>query len=301
MSVEAQQKMAVHGLELLLQRNYPEAQRFIRQILQQDPGGLLGYFGFMAYSQIRNFENYDFRFESDYEPWAGKGRDKALKIYHDPASGSWDLLLAGGTLGISGFEKGHHEKWFQAFRDGQAATQALRLAYRKEPVADPLLGIGLYDYWRSYYTRLLRFLPFFPDRRREGREEILQAATQGEVVGPIAMVALAFLDYHEKRYEAALRTTHALLQRYPQNTIILMLEGQTFIEMKQYQPAIDDFEKILAIDPSLTKSHLFLGLTLAKAGKERQEARDHLLIFLAKEEKASRHWRKRAEQALKKL
>ncbi len=293
---------AIQGLELILKRDYPEAEKFIHRLLREQPNNLLGYFGIMAYAQVRNFENYDFRFESVYSPWAIPGREKALRVTREASSSAWDLTLAGGLLGLSGFQKAHQGKWWTALWDAQAAVKALRRAWDKDPtLKDPLLGLGLYNYWRSDYTRRLRFLPFFADRREEGKRQIQTALLQGGLTRPLAAIALAFIEFHDKKYEDVLKRAGEFLRRYPENTIARMLRGQTLLEMKRYEEARREFEEILQIDPTLTKSLLFIGLAYAREGKEKRLARQYLERFLQVERKASKHWKEPAEEALKKL
>ena len=295
------QSEARQVLELVLERNYPEAEATLTRLLEERPEDLLGYFGRMAYSQIRNLENFDFRFEPLYARSAREGRERALKVTRYPAATAWELTLAGGILGVSGFQKAHHGKWLAALWDAQTAVRALSRAHQKDPKGgDPLLGLGLYHYWRSYYTRVLRMLPFFPDRREEGRREMRRAGEEGQFVGPAAAISLAFVDFHAKRYAEVLQTTGHLLQRYPNNIIVRMLLGQTCLEMKKYPEARIHFGEIRKIDPALTKADLWLGLTYVREGS-REPARTHLNRYLLADKNAPKHWRKLAEGALQKL
>ena len=65
LSIEEQMKLSLKGRDLLLARNYAEAEVFLQKIVNDWPGELLGYFGLMALYQVRNLENFDFRF-SDF-------------------------------------------------------------------------------------------------------------------------------------------------------------------------------------------------------------------------------------------
>lgn len=303
LSVEEQKKLSLKGRDLLLARNYAEAEVFLQKIVNDWPEELLGTFGLMALYQVRNLENFDFRFDSQYKPWEEKGRRAALKITRNPNADPWDLLLAGGTLGISGFYRFHNEKWFAALRDASTAFHSLEKCYRKDPpkAIDALLGIGLYDYWRSHFTRKLRFLPFFPDRREEGIAKMIKAKSESEFSSVLGEISLAFIDFQEKRYPKVMETTGGLLKRYPQNTILRMLRGETLLAMKKYAETIKEFEAILSIDPSITKSYLFIGMAYAKEGKNPEKAKEFLTKFLEAEPNAPSHWRKPAVEKLKKL
>ncbi len=303
LSAEKQIGLAAKGADLLLQRNYDATESLLKGIIHDWPDELLGYFGLMALQQVRNLDNFDFRFDPPYRMWEDKGRDMALKIAKAPESATaWDLVLAGGTLGISGFYRAHNGKWFAALRDASLGFHTFERAYKKDAsLADALLGIGLYDYWRSHFTRKLRFLPFIADRREEGREELAQAVRESRFCSVLASISLSFIDLQEKKYDRVVSEMDRLLAKYPKNTILRMLKGETLLRLKKYPEAVKEFEAILSIDPAVTKSYLYLGIAFADQGNDKAKARDYLTKYLAMEPKASNEWQKPAIEKLKKL
>lgn len=297
--MEKQLSLSIQGRDLILSRDYSGAERFLTDLAKNHPEELLGTFGLMVLYQVRNLENYDFRFDPSYRIWEGKGRQMAQKILRDPASDPWDLLIAGGTLGISGFYRAHNSHWFAALRDCLNAVLAFRRSYAKDPLrTEALFGIGTYDYWRSHFTRKLRFLPFFPDRRKEGRSKLLEAREKGSFVSVFAEAGLAFIDFQDKNYDEVLRSTDRLLKKYPRNTIVLMLRGQTFLTTKRYDQARAAFEEILRIDPTIFKSTLFLGLVYAAEGRDKALAEALLKKYLELEPNAPSAWKKLAHERL---
>jgi tetratricopeptide (TPR) repeat protein len=295
--VTEQVRLAEIGRDLLLARKYKEAELFLQKLVDEHPQELLGYFGFMSLYQTKNMENFDFRFDSQYEPWEEKGRPMALKTIKNPQATSWDLLMAGGMLGVSGFDRAHHSRWFSGLSDGSAALHALQAALKKEPqkgleTTDPLLGIALYDYWRSHFTRKLKFLPFFRDSRREAKQQLEETVKAAGFSSVLAQISLAFIYYQEKNNEAALKLADRLLERYPDNLTLRILRGQVFTAMKQYPAAIQEFQAVLTVDPMLTKSYLFIGLAYDGESKT-EEAKKYFKKFLLLEPNAPYHWRKK--------
>lgn len=294
--------MAVKGRDLLLQRRYGEAESFLKGVVEQWPDELLGPFGLMALYQIRNLDNYDFRFDAAYLPWEAKGRPMALKIAKNKDSDPWDRLLAGGTLGLSGFYRAHNTKWFPAMRDASLGFHTVQKAYQKDKnLTEALLGVGLYDYWRSYFTRKLLFLPFFTDRREQGKEELRQAAQESRFASVLADISLLFIDFQEKKYDGVVSSVGRLLQKYPNNTILRFLRGEALLRQKKYTEVVSEFEKILAIDPSVHKAHLYIGVALAGENKAPEKAKAALQKYLELEPKAHPDWRKPALDKLKSL
>src|SRR5262249_34293051 len=142
-------------------------------------------------------------------------------------------------------------------------------------------GTGLYDYWRSYFTRKLHFLPFFVDRRPEGKAALERAVNEAQVTNVLAEIALAFIDYQEKSYAKAVTTVDWLLAKYPNNTILRMLKGDCLLQLKKYQESVAEFEKILSIDPAISKCYLYMGVALAREGKDKTRAKELLEKYLS--------------------
>jgi tetratricopeptide (TPR) repeat protein len=294
---------AVPARDLMLHRKYAEAEDSLKKTVSDWPEESLGYFCLMALFQIRNLDNYDYRFDPAYLEWEEKGRGMALKVARNPGTAeAWDLLLAGGSLGVSGFYRAHNKKWFAALRDGSLGFHTFQKAFNKDAtLADALLGTGLYDYWRSYYTRKLHFLPFFADRRPEGKAALERAAKEARFTNVFAEIGLAYIDYQEKAFDKVVGAVDRLLASYPDNTILRMLKGECLIQQKKYADAVVEFEKILSIDPKITKSYLFMGVALAKEGKDKEKARELLQKYLDLEPNASEDWRRLALDRLKTL
>jgi len=300
--IPAQIEMAVKGRDLILQRKYEDAEAYLKGLVNRWPDELLGYFGLMALYQIRNLDNYDFRFDADFRPWEDKGRPLALKIAKDPGSSAWDMLLAGGTLGISGFYRAHNTKWFAAMRDTSLGFHTAEKAYQKDKtLTEALLGVGLYDYWRSYFTRKLLFLPFFADRREQGKDELHQARDGSQFASVLADISLLFIDFQEKKYDQVAVSIDRLLAAYPKNTSLRFLRGETLLRQKKYDQVVSEFEKILEIDPSIHKAYLYIGIALADEKKDTEKSKSSLRKFLELEPKASEEWRKPALEKLNSL
>lgn len=292
---------AQQGIDLLMKRDYEKAVPFLNQVFQTSPD-LLGLLGKMVFYQLRNFENYDFRFSRDYKPWGKKGHVVASEILKNPDSKSWTLFLSGGVFGVQAFHQGRSGKWWQAYLESQKALQALNQALEKDPnFLEPLFGIGLYEYWRSHYTERLWWLPFFPDRRAAGKEKLKRVIAEGSLVRPLAEIALAFIAFQEGRYGDLLVLTRSLLKRYPDNLVVRMLQARAEIAQRQYRLAVQDLEKILQEEPAIAKAHLFIGIALYREGKDWGKAEGHLRRYLGQEPDSPRQWEKVAEEILERI
>ncbi|MDO8643797.1 MAG: tetratricopeptide repeat protein [bacterium] len=295
-SVSEQKKEAVRGRELLLKRDYSGAEKLFQKWIQEYPDSLLGPFGMMTLYQSKNIENFDTRFNKQFAAWSDQGKKKALGIYHDPAAEEWDRLVAGGTLGLTAFQSLQKGNWWESLNDGIIALRLFsRIAWENPDSGDAVLGIGLYRYWRSVYTRQLWFLPFFSDQRTEGIEQVRQAAQTGELTGPLAKMALAYIHMEQKEPAQASPLIRQLRDRYPQNMILKMLQGTLLFREKKFPEAEKEFQNVLRLDPSISKARLFLATCWIEQNKNREAAEKELDLFF--KDKPEKKWRDLGEQA----
>ena len=113
------------------------------------------------------------------------------------------------------------------------------------------MGLGMYEYYRSFYTLKLRFFPFFPDRRERGIQKVKKAIKKGSYVSQIASVNLAIIYLNENRFIDAQNLLQAILKFYPQNTVLRVFLGKAYFFNKEFEKAAAVFKKVLEIDSSL--------------------------------------------------
>ncbi len=273
-ALEQQQDKARQVRTYLFKRQYTQAATEIQSVIDRWPDEVLGYFGMMLLYQLRNFENLDHRFDQQYLQWHEQGRKSALKIINDGRSDPWHLFIAAGTLGLSGMYKLNQGKTVRALRDGSMALNALKKALKKDPNwVEPYYGLGLYDYWRSVFTNRWTFLPFFPDKRDEGRRNIQKVIERGTFAQELARGSLAYMYYNDKKYAEALKITGPLVAKYSNNVILQILHAHILTKLKRYDLAKKNYERILRQDPRLTKVNFYLARLYFASAKDEQEKR----------------------------
>lgn len=259
--------------DLLFQRRYESAELKMAQFIQRWPDDIVGDFGMMILYQTQNFENFYHRFDKQYRRWHEKGRKKAIRILKDSRSDPWHLFIASGVLSVSGLYRLNQDQTFGALRDGSMAVNAMKKALKKDPTwLDPLFGLGMYDYWRSVFTKRWKFLPFFPDRRERGIKNVKKATTEGTFVNELARSSLAYIYYTEEKYEKALKINGALVKKYPNNVIIHLLQGHILAGLKKYEKALKNYHWVQKTDPQLTKVNFYIARLYFEKAKERQKA-----------------------------
>ncbi len=289
----------MRGKELLYQRNYPAALELFRQIEQDYPDCTAGIFGQMAAYQIMMYENMDYRWKTEFEEIEDRFERKAGKnIKNDPSS--WNLFMTGAAYGMRGFYYMRDDRWFRALGSATKGIRLMKKIIHDDPgFIDAKLGPGMYDFWRTVYTREITTLPFFPDRREEGLSAVKEVMEKGVYGRDLAETNLAYMLAQNKQYKESREIADKYLAKYPDNIILRQLSARLYFNEREYQKAIDEYERILRQDPSMTKSLYYIGYIYMKMPGGQLLARKYLNDFLATN--PEKHWAKYARKNLEKL
>lgn len=275
------EKLGQQGRDLILGRKYDEAIAFFKKIEIDYPDSTLGTFGQMAVWQSHMFENFDFKYDSEYQNLSAKNKIIVDQVLKNPDSSAWDLFLAGASAGIRGFYLMRKDQVFKALSEANTARKALEKTLQKDPqFADVYLGLGMFDYWRSVFTSRFRFLPFFKDKRAEGLAEVEKAMKEGRVVNALAQASLAFCYYEGRQNAKAASLLQDLLKKYPDNVIFKNILGDVYASQKNFVEARKMFDEVLKAHPETNLPRFFLAKTYFMEGNY-EEARKWYDAFLA--------------------
>jgi tetratricopeptide (TPR) repeat protein len=227
------------------------------------------------------FENEDKRFANEYRAIEEKADRVMMRLLKSKDILDTDLLLCGAAYGMRGFFAVHEDEYFKALSLGLHALHILkRLKFKNPAFVDSDLGIGMYEYWRSVFTNRYWFLPFFPDRRKEGIKKIRRVVDSGLYTKELAVSNLIFVLYNEQQYKEAEQQARVMLQKYPNNIVLRMLLGRTLFFEKRYEESIAELEKVLKVDPSITKAYYVMAFPYFKM-KNIKKSRELMERFLA--------------------
>jgi len=254
----------LQGQDLLFQRDYPAAIKVFQEIEKKYPESPAGAFGQLAAYQVHMYENQDFRFMGQYNEAEKRFERAASKVLQTKAS-PFDLFVIGAGYGMRGFYYARANKWFRGLGSAVRAIQILKRAKFEYPdFPDPNMGIGMYNYWRSVFTKSFSFLPFFADHREEGIGQVKDVLEHGLYAKQLAEANLAFIYGQEDNYREARKYIDDLLARYPDNIVMLKFSARLYGWMKDFDKSAKEFNKILTIDPSVTKTYFYMGVALMK-------------------------------------
>lgn len=282
------EKLGVTGRDLILSRKYDEALSHFKKIENDYPDSTLGTFGQMAVWQSKMFENFDFKYDKEYQELSAKNKEIVNQVLKNPDSSTWDLFLAGASAGIRGFYLMRKDQVLRALGEANTARKALEKTLQKDPnFADVYLGLGMFDYWRSVFTNRFKFLPFFSDKRAQGLAQVEKAMKEGRVVGTLAEASLGFCYYEGRQNAKAIASMSDLLKKYPDNVIFKNILGDIYASQRNYVEAHKMFDAVLSAHPDINLPRFFKAKTYFMAGNY-AEARKWYETFITN--KAPPEW-----------
>ena len=122
-------------------------------------------------------------------------------------------------------------------RVGVRARENFQKAIAMDPsLSDAYTGLGLYNYYvdtLSTLARLLRFVMGIPGGSKEqGIQQLERAIREGTITPPVARFYLALnLENYDQQYEQALQVIQPLVEKYPDNAIFQLVQGDLYAKL----------------------------------------------------------------------
>ncbi len=269
------------GLDLIYQREYQLALRHFREVGEIYPDSPIGPFGRSVVFQAMMLENFDYEYRDTYRVEADKAMERVNKALKSSQQKGWNQFIYAGVVGLDGLDRVREGDYLTAFNKGWDAIEAMKKAGRLEPTfADPDLGIGIYNYWRTAITDRVDFLPRFGDHRAEGIAQMERARDEGMLVWAGASFALAYTYMEERDYDKAMAECLKLQTEYPNSIINNMLLGRIYTKAKDYDAAVATFERIQTTDPGNRRVLWHLGDTYYKTRRHDEDAKRYFEQYL---------------------
>jgi len=280
MNPELVQK-ASEGLMLIFKRDYRKARAHFTTLQSEHPELAIGNVGRMLIFQCLMLENFDYRFERQYQTHAALALRDIEKAQAIPGNEAWELFLKGGVLGIQGIHEMRKSNYVASMKKGLEALGALKSLQSHAPeFVDPELGNGLYYYWRTVVGKSSKLIPEGPDRRAEGIALIEKVEKKGAFVAAGASLALAYIYMEEGKSRKALGYTQRLSKRYPNNVINGLLQTRILMRLRRFKRALVIADHVLATDTDNHRVHYYKSTILMRQNRL-DEAQKSIEIFLS--------------------
>lgn len=255
------------GTQHVYARRYRDARDHFDGMQKRWPGRGVAHIGGVLIHQSAMMENFDFRGESQYKlhsKEAIRELEDALKV---PGHEAWEHFLLGMAKGIEAIHGMRRSEFVSSLARGMDAMDHVEQAQKAAPrFYDPLLGTGLYQYWRSVVTLNSKALPDWEDHRAEGINNMMIVESQGVFLAPGASLALAFTWIEERDMKRALAACLRNYRAYPDNVINNLVLARVYLYMRKYDDSLRILKEILADDPQNQRSHYYLSTVWLRKG-----------------------------------
>jgi tetratricopeptide (TPR) repeat protein len=158
---------------------------------------------------------------------------------------AWGAFFLGTALGYRAVWEGQHGSLLKAISLGLRAGKSYgQMAQIDSTLYDAYLGMGSLHYWRSAKLGILRSLPFIPDQRRRGIEELSRAREKSHYSRTTAALGLGWIYNDRKEYDKALAIADSLLAAGITGRQVLWLKATVCFAKSDAEGTIAAFETI---------------------------------------------------------
>lgn len=256
------------AVELIYARKYKEAKRSLDLLSTDYPTTGIGPAGLAVIYQALMFENFDFRYETQYKVAHAAALRQISEGQRAPGNEAIEWFLRAGMAGIDAIHRMRRGEYIAALAGGVDAVNSLGEAKKAAPeFLDPVLGDGMYMYWRTVIARTSPLIPDGPDEREAGKALIKKVEKDGVLLGPAATLALTYSYIEERDLKNALARTMYGRLTYPDNVINNMTAGRVLASMRRYDDAVGMYRDVLRTAPDNQRSHYHLGVVYSRQAK----------------------------------
>ncbi len=248
------------GLELIYRRDYKAAKRYFDGLGSEYRGTALSPVGQILIWQALMLENFDFRYEVQYQTAYRRARMELEEAMLSPGNEAWEWFIMAGILGIDAIHTMRKEEWTTALNRGYEAMKAVARARELAPdFRDVLLGDGLFNYWVTVISKSSKAIPDLGDRREEGIRQMVTVEQQGVFLSAPATLGLTFTWIEEGRRRDALASALRNHARYPDNVINELTLSRVYMYNRRYADAERTLKHVLEVAPDNMRAHYYFG------------------------------------------
>jgi len=249
----------IQATDMLFRRDYSGAKKAFEEAGVRWPNSGLGPVGHVLVYQAMMLENMDFKYEPQYELAAKRARQQLQEAMEIPGNEAWEAFIYGGVLGVDAIHNMRRGNYLSSLNRGLEAMKSVNRAKKLAPeFKDPVLGDGLYNYWRTVISRSVKGLPDFADNRKLGIEQMQMVEKEGIFLAPAATFALTYTWLEEGALKRSLSAALRNQKRYPNNIVNNLLVGRLHMYRRQYADSERNFKKVLRAASDNQSVHYYM-------------------------------------------
>ncbi|MFQ5603592.1 MAG: tetratricopeptide repeat protein [bacterium] len=250
------------GIHLAYNMQFDKATEIFAEIIELDPENPHGYLlQCVNYYYRFQLEENHLEFEKKFLDYSAIALKKSMQQLSDP-NRQLDALFYLGTVHMYlAAYHGWESNWLKAYWYGKKGISYLEKVVARDPsYYDAYLGLGLYHYYSDVipkFAKAISFLLGIKSDRQKGLQELEIAAEKGIYSKAEAMLFLGSIHlYIEKNYQQSLNYFKKLVHFYPDNLSYLMLLGENYQKVRQYDLAVTTLNKVIRDDSHLQNTVL---------------------------------------------
>lgn len=270
------------GLEKLYLRDYKGAKAHFDGMTARWPGTALAPVGQVLVWQAMMLENFDFKYEAQYQNSYKRARQELEEAMLQPGNEGWENFIFAGILGIDAIHVMRHEDYMTALNRGYEAMKYVKKSKELAPdFPDTMLGDGLFNYWVSVISMSSKAIPDIGDRRQQGIQQMMKVESEGVFLGPPATLGLTFTWIEENKRKEALVSALRNHRAYPDNVINNLVLSRVYMSNRNFAESEKVLRGVLTVAPENQRAHYYLGRLYLRWNKiaQAQASFDRYLAF----------------------
>lgn len=234
------------GIDATILQRYSLAYSIFDSLIALNPNDPRGYFYRAAAIHSKMMDLEDYREDADFVKFIRKTIRLSDAILRDHPLDGWAYFYDGSGYSYFSLYLIHEKKYFKGLRLAQKGVGLLNKAVSKDStVYDAYLGIGTYEYWRSRKTKLLKWLPIFPDRTEDGIRKIILSFEKSRYARAVSLNELIWVEIDRKNWKAAIDYARQGLAQYPGSRFFLWPLAEAYFRGGFHRQAANAFASLL--------------------------------------------------------
>ncbi|MEW5702213.1 MAG: hypothetical protein AB1792_08295 [Candidatus Zixiibacteriota bacterium] len=243
--VDSLRAQVMSGIDATANDHFAMAESIFTDLAHRVPQSPVGPLFIAAAIQAEMLDAESADRTGDFRAWLVETQNRARRLIDRAENTSEVEFALGAADGYDAIYESHWGGWFATLKKAMRAHGHFQAALDADTgFVDAYLGIGNYNYWKSVGTDFINWLPFIPDRRALGLEQIRLAACRGTFARTAARASLAAALIHEDRFEEALAQADTLRQECPDGKASLWLAAQANFRLYRWMEARGRYEDI---------------------------------------------------------
>lgn len=256
----------IHGIELLYNWEFDQAEDLFISVLGDRPEDPLGYFYLAMVTWSRMAVGF---WSPEVVREYGDRIDTAVTVARKRIKGgeadSYTFFYLGAALGFKGRFRLMQHKYFSSYLIAREAIDTLKISLSMDPDnLDVLFGLGMYDYYTARLSGVLKFLSYLflhKGDKKEGLRKLHITADRATYSSIEAKSLLLYIYlFLESDFNKALPIARELAERFQKGPTYRYLLGITYLQLDmvhEYRKVVELFRRRGVEERSLMRANLW--------------------------------------------